>query len=444
MQTPNKPDCDVIVVGAGLSGLVAAYALAKAGIKVIVLERGEYAGAKNLFGGILFSTILNKILPGFWEEAPVERHIVKRRFAYLTADTEVGFDFKTERFNQPPYNNTFTVLRAKFDQWLAQKAEQAGAEIYTKVVVDDFLYENGKIIGIKARGSTENTSDELRANVVICAEGANSMLAEKAGLRSGKTKMSGRNRAISVKEIIALPQAVIEDRFNLSADEGAAIEYFGDGVRNMLGAGFIYTNKNSISVGVGATIDELQQNKIALYDLLDYFKNHSAVRNLLKGGEVLEYSGHMIPEDNYDNLPVLISDGLILVGDSAGLANNSFYHEITNLAAASGLYAAQTVIEARQAQNFSKDFLLGYKDKLLNSFVLKDMKQYKNFSNFLYKNKQFLTTYPQVFCDSLVDYFTITEEPKLKIRNRIIKQARGKIKIVKFLIDSLKAMGNMI
>ncbi len=443
MENQSKPDFDVIVVGAGLSGTTAALVLARAGLSVIVLERGKYPGAKNLFGGILFSPILNNLIPDFLDHAPIERHIVKRRFVYLTPDTETGFDFKTGRFNQPPYNNTFTVLRAKFDRWFAEQAEKAGAQIYNEVVVDDFLYENGKVAGVKTRGSTEDAYDELRANVVICAEGVNSMLAEKANLRSGKSKMSSQNRAASVKEIISLPEGAIEDRFNVSGSEGVAIEYFGDAVKGMIGAGFVYTNKNTVSIGVGCSIDELEKNRVTLYDLLDHFKDHLAVKDLIKNGVVLEYSAHMLPEDSYNNMPALVTDGLILVGDAAGLANNSFYHEITNLVMASGVYAAETIIESNKEKNFSKSALSLYKDKLKNSFVLKDMKQYRNFTKFLRENKQFLTTYPQTFCDSIVEYFTITGSPKSKIKKRIIAGILKKINIFKLIVDFLKAVKNM-
>ncbi len=443
MENQPKPDCDVIVVGAGLSGTTAALVLARAGLSVIVLERGKYPGAKNLFGGIFFSTILNKLIPDFWNHAPIERHIVKRRFVYLTPETEVGFDFRSERFNQPPYNNTFTVLRAKFDRWFAEQAEKAGAQIYNGVVVDDFLYENGKVAGVKTRGSTEDTYDELRANVVICAEGANSLLAEKANLRGGNSKMSSRNRAASVKEVISLPEGAIEERFNVSGFEGVAIEYFGDAVKGMIGAGFVYTNKDVVSIGVGCSIDELEKSGITLYDLLDHFKEHLAIKDLIKGGTVLEYSAHMLPEDSYDNMPALVTDGLILVGDAAGLADNSFYHEITNFAMASGLYAAETVIELNKNKNFSKSSLSLYLKKLKNSFVLKDMKQYRNFTKFLHKNKQFLTTYPQTFCDLLVEYFTITGSPKSEIKKRVMLEGLKKINIFKFIIDLLKAARNM-
>ncbi|MDP3790082.1 MAG: FAD-dependent oxidoreductase, partial [Candidatus Omnitrophota bacterium] len=303
--------------------------------------------------------------------------------------------------------------------------------------------ENGRVTGIKARGSRANEYDELRANVVICAEGANSMLAEKSGLRSGKSKMSRQNRAIGVKEIISLPQELIEDRFNLSAGEGVAIEYFGDAVKNMMGSGFVYTNKNTISVGVGCTIEDAANNRIALYDLLDHFKNHFAIRNLVKGGVVLEYSAHMIPEDSYNNLPNLVTDGLILVGDAAGLANSSLYHEITNLAMASGLYAAETIIEANKIKDFSQKALALYTDKLRDSFVMKDMKQCRNFVSFIHANRQFLTTYPELFCDSIVNYFTVTETPKSQVKRNVLKQAMKKINIVKSAIDVLRAIRNL-
>ncbi len=443
MENQTKPDFDVIVVGAGLAGLTAAYALAKEGLSVVVLERGEFPGAKNLFGGVFFSTILNKLIPDFWQEAPVERHIVKRRFSYLTPDTEVGFDFRTEKYNRPPYNNSFTILRARFDRWFAQKTEAAGAAIYPRVVVDDLIYKNGKVAGIKARGSKEGEYDELTANVVICAEGANSLLSEKAGLRSGKSKMSRQNRAIGVKEIISLPQGTIEDRFNLSGGEGVSIEYFGDAVKNTLGSGFIYTNKNTISVGVGCTIEDAADNKIALYDLLDHFKSHFAIKNLIKGGEVLEYSAHMIPEDSYGNMPELVADGLILVGDAAGFANSSLYHEITNLATASGLYAAETAIAADKSKDFSKRSLGLYVDKLKESFVLKDMKQFRNFVGFVHGHRQFLTTYPTLFCDSIVDYFAVSETPKSLVKKSVINKAMKKINIIKAGVDVLGAIRNM-
>ena len=112
-------------------------------------------------------------------------------------------------------SNKSPTIRAKFDNWFAEQAEKAGADIFPGVVVDDFVWDNSKVVGVKARGEKEGEYDELHADVVICAEGANSMLAEKAGLRQGISQMSGVNRAVIVKEVIALPREIIEDRFHL-------------------------------------------------------------------------------------------------------------------------------------------------------------------------------------------------------------------------------------
>ncbi|GAH01345.1 unnamed protein product, partial [marine sediment metagenome] len=133
MASQEKFDC--IIVGAGPAGITAAYKLAKSGLNVVVLERGIYPGAKNVMGGILFTTILNKLIPEFWKEAPLERRISSRRFCLLSEDTELSFSFDTAKFDNPPFNNSFTVLRAKFDQWFASKAEEVGATVISGAVV---------------------------------------------------------------------------------------------------------------------------------------------------------------------------------------------------------------------------------------------------------------------------------------------------------------------
>src|SRR4030042_1331491 len=97
---------DAIVVGAGPSGIAAGFTMAKAGLNVVVLERGDFPGAKNLFGGILFSTILNKMIPNFWDTAPLERHITRRHYSMLTEKSHAALDLRSETFNEAPYNNT--------------------------------------------------------------------------------------------------------------------------------------------------------------------------------------------------------------------------------------------------------------------------------------------------------------------------------------------------
>lgn len=405
---------EVVVVGAGPAGISAAYTLAKAGVDVVVIERGRYPGAKNVMGGILYTTILDRLIPEFWKEAPVERNVTRRRFSLLAPEAEIAFDFRSEDYNRPPYNNAFTVLRAQFDRWFAKKAEEAGSMVITETVVDDLIWEDGRVVGVRAR----REEGDLYADVVICADGVNSFLARKANLRQ---EFTTHDMAVAVKEVIGLPREVIEERFCLSGNEGAAIQYFGDAVKGMFGSGFIYTNKESISVGVGCSIRDFVQKKIKPNELLEHFKNHPCVRNLIKGGKTQEYLAHLIPEGGYWSIPKLVTNGLMLVGDAAGLMNASFYQEGSNLAMASGTMAAMTVIEAKGKEDFSEKSLAAYIKRLNESFVIKDLVKYRRMPK-LADTPQFFDRYPRLLAEMMTDFFSINESPKGEIEKRIMRK----------------------
>ncbi len=417
---------DAIIVGAGPAGITAALVMAKAGLEVVVFEKGEYPGAKNMFGGILFTPILGELIPEFWNDAPLERNVTRRKFSLLSEDSELEFSFKTHSYNAPPYNNTFTAIRAKFDKWYADKAEEAGAMILCDTTVDDFLYKDNKIVGVKTR----REEGDLYADVVICAEGANPLLSEKAGMRG---KLSPEEVALSVKEVIRLPREAIEDRFNLVGDEGCAHEYFGYSSGGMIGAAFIYTNKETVSIGLGVSTEDIIERKENVNELLEKFKHHHCISPYIRGGESLEYSAHLIPEGGYDKLPEFVRDGLILVGDAAGFVNTTHYHEGTNLAMASGKLAGEAVIKAKGKGDFSKQSLQSYIEDLNNSFVMKDLKKFRHFYAFIRKNKEILWDYPGIFSELLGDYFAISQEPKEDIQKRVLKKFRKKIGYLKAL-----------
>ena len=105
---------DVIVVGAGLAGNVAAYQMAKAGLEVLVIERGEVIGSKNVTGGRLYSHSLEKIFPNFAEEAPVERVVKHEKISMMTADgsLDIGYNSSDVCFD----GNTCAVLTALHGQ----------------------------------------------------------------------------------------------------------------------------------------------------------------------------------------------------------------------------------------------------------------------------------------------------------------------------------------
>lgn len=404
---------NVVVVGAGPAGVSAAYALAQAGFEVAIFERGEAPGAKNMFGGVLYGRVLHDLIPNFWEVAPVERHISRRSLALLSAEAAVSLDFRSESFTRPPFNG-FTVSRPRFDQWYAQQAAAAGALLITDTVVDDLLWEEGRVAGVVAR----REDGAVRANVVIAADGANSLLAQRAGLRSD---LQPRDVGLGVKEIIALPRRTIEDRFNLTGDEGAAKEFIGAFSHGVQAGGFIYTNKESLSVGVVANLASLRAHRTGIVELLDGFKAHPAIRGLLDGGAVREYAAHLVPEGGWSAVPRLYGDGILVVGDAAGLVcSTGLALEGANYAITSGLAAAEAVKQAREKGDYSRATLACFEQLLRERFALGDLAMYRR-APALLANPRLYGAYPAAACAFFEHLFTVDGRPKRRAR-RIAKE----------------------
>jgi electron transfer flavoprotein-quinone oxidoreductase len=407
---------DAIVVGAGPAGITAAKDLAAAGLSTVVLERGQYPGAKNVSGGILYRQPTEEMCPGFEAEAPLERPIIEQRYLMLTEDALLGGVYRSMRFAEPPYN-AYSVLRAEFDRWYATKAEEAGAEVYPEFTVTDLLWEDGRVVGV----TTGEPDGELYAHCVVLADGANSLLAQRAGLHR---EWEPIEQALVAKELIALPAEKIEDRFQLPAGLGAAYEIFGESTRGLLGYGFIYTNKASISIGTGALLHDLITSGINVNDMLDHFKRHLAIAPLLEGGETIEYSAHLIPEGGYDRLPRVFADGVVVVGDAAGLVN-PLNREGANLAMISGRLAAQAIIEAKSKNDFFAAQLSRYWELLDESVVLKDLRKIRRVTPFAHARPHLLRDYPKIASEIAREYLTVDGKPKKEKQQNIARMIRS-------------------
>ncbi|MDD2586423.1 MAG: FAD-dependent oxidoreductase [Syntrophomonadaceae bacterium] len=404
---------DVIVVGAGLAGLAAAYTLAGEGLEVLVLERGDYAGAKNVTGGRLYVNPVREFFPDLWAKAPLERFIANEGFTMMAAERSLSINYYGNELADEPYQS-YSVLRAKFDRWLAKQAQRKGAAVVTRSRVDDVIMEAGQVKGVWAAG------EELRSDVVIACDGVLSLTAEKAGLRSPGIP---ENYAVGLKEVIELAPELIEARFGLEGNEGAAHMFMGEVTKGMFGGGFLYTNQASLSLGIVVSIKDMMENEASLGApvLLDNFKQRPEIARLLKGGETVEYSAHVIPEGGYKALGKLYGDGILVAGDAAGLSMNiGVTVRGMEYALASGYYAARTVMQAKELGDFSVATLKHYELLLKDSFVLKDFASFKETPRVL-DNPRFFTTYPEMLGDMMKDIYAVPGGAKNRLYPTIKK-----------------------
>ncbi|MGD1119961.1 MAG: FAD-dependent oxidoreductase [Dehalococcoidales bacterium] len=421
---------DVIIVGAGPAGSLAALKLARAGVKVCLLERGPYPGAKNMFGGLLHHTpVLNDLLPDFTERAPLERHVYKKVMAFLTPTSSVSLSFDNENFDNPPYNG-YTVFRPAFDKWLAEQAVNAGALLLCDCTAEDLFRQDGRIAGVTVKGR----EGELRASIVIAADGVLSFMAQKAGLRQN---LEVTTTGVGVKLLLGFPEEMINERFHLVRDQGADISFLG-AAGDMRGGGFLYTGRESVSVGLVLHLDSLKASGKTLYDALNDFLQHPQVRKLVKGGMPLEYSAHLIPEGGYRAIPPVFTDGLMVAGDAAGLCyTNGINLEGINLAMTSGGLAAETAIKALKDGDFSARFLSLYKKKLDASFVLRDMKTFKNAAGIMHLERLF-QTYPQVLAAFMERMYRNDGTPRSKLLKLARKEAMKEVGLSGLISDGFK------
>lgn len=371
---------DAIVVGGGLAGLTAAYCLAQAEMEVLVIERGTFCGSKNVTGGRIYTHSLEKVMPGFAEEAPLERKVTKERVALMTEKGVVNIEYASGKPDTPE-TASYTVLRSKFDKWFAEKCEEVGVMMVPGIRVDSLLKDGDKIVGIDAGG------EEMYADVVILADGVNSLLAQSIGL---KPELKPEQVAVGCKEVIQLGEDVINQRFGLEGNDGLSMLVAGDPTVGNIGGGFLYTNKDSVSIGIVATCSDIGRVDVSIPDMLERFKNHPSIEPLIKGGVPLEYSAHLVPEGGFDMIPKLYDNGVLVTGDAAAFVINLGYTvRGMDFAVESGRLAAEAVIRAKAADDFSAKSLAYYQKLVENSFIYTDMKQYRNFPKLLERHEIF-------------------------------------------------------
>jgi electron transfer flavoprotein-quinone oxidoreductase len=391
---------DAIVVGAGPAGSTAAYTLAKKGFRVLLVERGRIPGSKNIFGGRVYSKPLEEIYPDFVKEAPIQRWVTKERISIVKGSDLFSLDFEGNE------STSFICYLTELADWMARKAEEAGAVLLTEITVDSLLVKDGAVKGIRVGEET------LEADVVIDAEGINRLLLERAGFVS---RLKPNHVALGVKETIKLPNEEIEKRFGLEEKRGLAWILMGDLTSKTPGGAFIYTNDGAISMGIvlllGHAVRTIDEH---VSMMVERMRLHPVLRKYFRDGNIVEYSAHLIPEATMRLMPSrLYHDGLLIVGDAGGfLLNVGYSYRGVDFSAYSGYLAAQAVEKAHKEGGFTADKLVEYDRLLRESFVMKQLIKFKKVYK-LMRDPMIFERYPELVNDMakrlfLIEYDTPT------------------------------------
>jgi electron transfer flavoprotein-quinone oxidoreductase len=374
------PDVDVIVVGAGPAGACAALALARAGRDVVLIERGPFPGAKNMYGGVVYGRILDRVIPGWWDEAPIQRWVTRRSTMLMTDTQAVTVDHRTDAWGQPPYNGA-TAYRPDFDAWLAGRAEAAGARLLCSTTVTGLLRDGSRVVGVR----TDRPGGDLTAFVVVACDGVNSFLAKEAGLFR---RTDPSDFTVGVKETLALPKEVIDERFGVRGREGVDIEMLGC-TSGVPGGGFLYTNLDTLGLGAVLHVPSLAAQSRRPEEIIGRMKAHSAIAPLVEGAELKEYSAHLIPEGGWAMMPELGAPGLLVAGDAAAMCLAAgIWLEGVNFAIASGLTAGHVVAQAMaNATALGADLPARYRAALDAGFVLQDHRKLRHAPHLLLSDR---------------------------------------------------------
>lgn len=417
---------DAIIVGAGPAGAACAYILAKEGKSVLVIERGTSVGSKNLTGGRLYTYALELVEAGLHAEAPLERKVVREQIMMLGKNGALTIDYLDYIFKEE-LPQSYSILRAPFDEWFAGKAEGQGAMLAAGILVEDLIIRDNKVIGVKAG------EDELYADVVIAADGINAFMAQKAGLRSDLTSHAV---GVGVKEVIELPAEVIQNRFNLGADEGTARMIIGctEGIQ---GGGFLYTNKDSISLGIVFSPAEAAKQGKSIHEIHQDFKMHPAIYPLIGDGNTVEYGAHLVPESGWRGVPQkLYRDGFLVTGDAAGFCiNTGTILRGIDLAIVSGVAAARAVLEAKDTASVGPLYI----DELEKLSLIPTMKLFAGWPDIV-SLPRMAQTYPLLANDIMKFMFTVDGSMPEKMPKAMRAIVKRHVSIGQLLSDGWKGV----
>ncbi len=408
-----KDNYDVVVVGAGPAGSAAAIAASSAGAKVLLVERGPFPGSKNVYGGVIYPGILERYIPDWQNEVPVERWITRRSTMLLSGDRSVTIDYDDPTWRTGRKNGA-TAYRADFDRWLASKAQKAGADLVCSTLVKGVTRDaKGRVTGVV----TDRDGAEI-SGVVVAADGVNSFLAKEVGLYPN---FKAEDLTLGAKEVYRLSKSRINSIFSVQSDCGVDIEILG-ATGAISGGGFLYTNSDTISIGVVLSLADLRNAKLRPEKIIADLRSHPSIEPFFAQSELVEYSAHLIPEAGYRSWPKLSIDGMVVAGDAASTClATGIWLEGVNMAIGSGFVAGEFAASASKS-----DGPVNFKsyDRLLKaSFVGKNHVRFQNAPH-LVMSDSVQRGYPKLATEFLAGLLTVGDPVPKAGLGELLRKAR--------------------
>ena len=387
---------DVLFIGGGPANLAGAIKLKQLlnqkGINqsVVVIEKAEKIGQHHLSGAIFEAQVLNELLPG-WQDDEEDKFVTKLLANRIIKDELYLLNSKNMAFRIPDFiipasmhnKDAYSVSISELVNWLAGIAIKLGVEIYTGFAAKEIVVENNRVKGVKLgdKGldkerhplSNHVPGEIIEAKVTVLGEGSAGLLAEDVVNRFKlNAKKNPQIYSMGVKEIIKLPE---ENAFGANR----VIHFLGFPLpSDIYGAGSIYSMRdNLVAVALVMALD-WRYADLNPQQELQIFKSHSMIKNFLKGGEVVAYGAKTFPEGGFYSVPQLVADGVIIVGDAAGLTNAKKRKGL-HYAIKSGIAAGEAIYQAIEKQDFTTQSLKKYHDILNESFVMKELYASRNY-----------------------------------------------------------------
>jgi electron-transferring-flavoprotein dehydrogenase len=386
-------EAEVVIVGGGPAGLACALRLSQlidahnekhpdapiSKENIYVLEKAREIGQHCLSGALLDPRSMRELLPGFEKEAPIEAEVSREAVYFLTRNGK----FKLP-ITPPPLRDhgNYVISLNRFAKWLGEKVEAAGITVFAGFAGSELLLEDSRVTGVRTddKGVDKNNQPktnfepgyDLKAKLVILAEGTRGSLTKQLIARFQLDHdRNPQTYGVGVKELWELPAGRISP--------GEVIYTMGWPLTpREYGGAWIYGGKdNIVSLGFVTGLD-YPDPRLDPQRVLQEFKKHRFVAQLLSGGKMVRYGAKSLPYGGWWAIPPVAGDGWMILGDSAGFLNSQRLKGI-HLAIKSGMLAAETAFEALQKNDFSKATLGTYQQRVDKSWIREELWKVRNF-----------------------------------------------------------------